>query len=251
MGRREALRRITALRNKVASSFIARMTHEAELKEIYRIKQLKKACATLIAAVWRGFSRRLREWRRKERERIRNEAATCLQRKYRKMLEVKRARIKLLEMMRKLSNPFKDITNISTLVDDCFKASDVLYNPRKPLCGVGLATFCHRLGIYEDVYKELTLHHVADTNMLFKCSDHKLQSFGIKEEIKGDRHFGVFQAEKIRHTIAVLAKTIHVDAKDRTDEEKRLHREFELLALDPKKKSLQIRRIFEEAYGER
>ena len=79
MGRRKALRRITALRNKVASAFIARMTHEAELKEIYRVKQLMKHNATLIAAVWRGFSKRLANWRKKETMRIRNEAATTLQ----------------------------------------------------------------------------------------------------------------------------------------------------------------------------
>ena len=124
MGRREALRRITQLRHKVVTAFLARMLKEGEMKEIYRVKMLKKYSATFISKVWRGFSLRLRNWRRREVLRTRNEAATTLQRKYRKMLEVKRARIKLLWMARQVSNPFKDEENISELVDASFVVSD-------------------------------------------------------------------------------------------------------------------------------
>ena len=124
MGRREALRRITQLRHKVVTAFLARMLKEGEMKEIYRVKMLKKYSATFISKVWRGFSLRLRNWRRREVSRTRNEAATTLQRKYRKMLEVKRARIKLLWMARQVSNPFKDEANISELVDASFVVSD-------------------------------------------------------------------------------------------------------------------------------
>ena len=249
LGRRRALHRLRDLQYKIASNFISRMTHEAQVKEIYRIKKLKKESATLIGKTWRAFIVKLRLWRTNEAIRERVEAATCLQRKYRKMLDVKRARARLLYMQRRLSNPFRDLVNISALVKNCFDRANLLFNPEKVLCGASLSTFCFRLGIMGDVMPILLKNQVSTTEQLYRMSDEDLQRIGVREEVKGDRQFGIVHAATVRQTILTLARNTNVS--DMTAEERAVHGDYNLLSEDPKQKSVEVRRIFESCYGDR
>ena len=251
MGRRKALHILRAIQSKVASTFIARMTHEAELKEIYRIKKLKKDSANLIGKVWRGHSLRKAIWIEKESKRERFEAAIYLQRKYRRLLEVKHARAQLLFMQRKLTSPFKEFVNICELVDECFKRSDLLFNPTRNLCGVNLTSFCFRLGIMDDVLPLFQRHHIASCEQLFNLTEEQLIHVGIKEEVKGDRHFGIMHAAKLRETILTLGSFLHKEVADMTPKERTVYFDYNLLSSDMTKKQLQIRRLFEDCYGDR
>ena len=109
----------------------------------------------------------------RERKRERLQAATVIQQKYRRMLEIKRARAKLLFMQRKLTSPFKDMSNICEIVDECFAKSDLLFNPNRNLCGVNLTVFCFRLGIMDDVLPQFQKHHITTSAQLFAMSDER------------------------------------------------------------------------------
>ncbi|GMH89449.1 hypothetical protein TrST_g7346 [Triparma strigata] len=251
MGRRTALRILRSLQSKVASAFIARMTHEAEIKEVQRIKKLKRDSSNTIGKVWRGYTLRKAMWFERERKRERLEAATLIQQKYRRMLEIKRARAKLLFMQRKLTSPFKDMSNICEIVDECFAKSDFLFNPNRNLCGVNLTVFCFRLGIMDDVLPLFQKHHITTSAQLFAMSDDDLIKVGIKEEIKGDRHFGIMHAAKLRETILTLGSFLYKNVSEMTLKEKTTYFEYNLLPNDNKKKSMEIRRVFETCYGDR
>jgi len=248
LGRRKALARLRSIQNSVASSFISRMTHEAEIKEIYRIKKAKKQAAIDIERCWRGSRVRHRIWREKEYRRIRDEAATVLQRKYRKMLQVKRARSKILNMQRKLTNLFKDHTSITALVTDCIAKTDLIYNPHKVICGASLETFCYRLHILDDILPLLEHAHIHTTHQLLGKTDRELEKMGIKEEVHGKRITGIRNAEYLRNVIVALGKD---PDKELTDFERKCHDGYSILPNGKKEKSQAVRRVFEECYGDR
>ena len=187
------------------------------------------------------------------REKERNDAATYLQIKYRTMIQVKRARTKLLRMKRRLINPFKEISNISTLVTTCLKKSDKSFSSHNAMCGVDLAQFCQRIGVLGDVYPVISKNNVHDTRHLFKLSDSQLKHVGINEEIKGDRHKGILHAETVRKVILALGDIgrDNIPEADRTEEQQQLYNDFKFLSHVPQLKAVEIKKIFEGVYGEK
>ena len=248
LGRRKALARLRSIQSAVATSFISRMAHEAEIKEIYRIKKVKKQSATDIERCWRGHAVRDRLWREKEDRRIRDEAATVLQRKYRKMLQVKRARAKILHMKRALTNPFREYTSICDLVKECISRTDLKFNPHKVICGASLQTLCYRLHILDDVYPLLEKAHIHTTHQLLQMTDTELENIGIKEEIHGKRATGIKNADHLRSVLVALGKDPHGEL---SKFERKCHDDYNLCPSGGKHKSQAVRKVFEEIYGDR
>ncbi|GMH56705.1 hypothetical protein TrRE_jg4376, partial [Triparma retinervis] len=248
LGRRKALARLRSIQSAVATSFISRMAHEAEIKEVYRIKKVKKQSATDIGRCWRGHAVRDRLWREKEERRIRNEAATVLQRKYRKMLQVKRARAKILHMQRALTNPFREHASICELVKECISRTDLKYNPHKVICGASLQTLCYRLHILDDVYPLLEKAHIHTTHELLQMTDAELEKIGIKEEIHGKRTTGIKNADHLRSVLVALGRDPHGEL---SDFERKCHDDYNLCPAGGQQKSQAVRKVFEEIYGDR
>jgi len=253
IGKRIALNRLRDIQNNVVSKFMERMLHQAKIVEMNRIRLLKKTSATKISSLQRGFSVRLRLYKKRKKEKRENDAATFLQIRYRKMIQVKRARTKLLQMKRKLTNPFREEKNLTSLVDKCLSKTMLLYHPENVMCGVGLESFCQRLGIRDDVYPVITKNKVLDTQHLFSLNDAQLRRVGINEEVKGDKQKGIFHAEDVRNVILKLGAIgrDNIPHAERTEEQQQFYDDFMFLSHVPQLKALEVKRVFEGHYGER
>ena len=83
LGKRIALNRLRNLQSSVVSKFMDRMLHQAKIVEMNRLRLLRKTSAIQIQSLQRGFKIRLRLYKKKKREKERNDAAASLQVRYR------------------------------------------------------------------------------------------------------------------------------------------------------------------------